>query len=224
MESVTRREILRLGGISSIALVSDIVPGRSQSVQPPDSTAATSNGTERGTRSRSAGAGQQPESARAVSEQVETPSPTPSENRECEPAAFERDENGDISFERGPVRFESASDIIDLSRTEMPRIDIEITAVGIDLLIETDSETLELDVTEAETDLEGSGTDPEVELENNDVEYRTANIDLEWTPEKLDIDRPVNVDYRNSEFEYRDSALQFEWDRKRRKFEFDCRL
>lgn len=225
MDSVSRRQILRLGGISSVVLISSFSPIRPQSsVRPPDTSPTTSDAAERGQETRSAGAGQQPESARAISGQSETPSPTPTEERECEPASFERDENGDISFERGPVDFESSSDIVELSRNELPRIDVEITAAGIDLSIETASETLEFDVTEAETDLEGSGADPEVEIEDDDVEYRTTDIDLEWTPKKLDIDRPVNVDFRNGEFEYRDSALQFEWDRRRRKFEYDCRL
>lgn len=142
---------------------------------------------------------------------------------ECEPASFERDEDGTISFERGAVEFESTTDETELSRQGLPFIDLEVGESMLDLSIETADESLEVDITESETDIEGHGTGVSLEQKNDEVEYVSEDIDLEWSPTKLDIDQPVIIDFRNNEFEYRDSTLAFEWDAESQQFEYDCR-
>lgn len=100
---------------------------------------------------------------------------------------------------------------------------LEIGDGTVDLSIITTAETLEIDVNDAGVDIEGSGNPSELDQENGEIEYRSADIDLEWTPQKLDLDRPVVIDFRNDEFEYRDELLVFEWDAQERQFEFFCR-
>jgi len=156
--------------------------------------------------------------------QTEQDGPTPIAQSDCEPAEFEEDQSGEISFDRGPVAFESADGLVELSRVGIPFVDLEVGDDSIDLSVVTADESLELDVVDADIDIEGQGNPAELEQDDNTVEYRSTDIDLEWTPEKLDLDRPVVIDYRNEEFGYRDDRLAFEWDVQQRQFEYTCRL